>query len=810
MNRFFGVVVVVGLSACPSPVAPDGGVDAGPVEPVDSGVLLDAGVDERVLSWSPATIDFEFVTPGTTVERELTFSNPLPNPVLVSVLSAGPGPTFTANVSSVTIPPQGTAAVRVAFTPGLLGPRSGLLSATTSLARQRRIEVPLQGVGGGADIDVRPTALDFGRVAFFPGATPASTSVRSLTVQNVGARPTPDDPRSHLKLGQPGGGRFWSVRAISGGAASELCVGTFEEATGTCTGALPSSFPADGLVGGDSASLPVRITPTGLGLRSFEVSLYSNDNDEPVTVVTVAANVVSLPPCDVEISPPAIEFGLLNTPNPRELSVAVRNRLTGGNDVCLISNLRLQAEPVFSLAEAPFAELELQPGETKHIVVRAQVRGGSSGQVTSKVSFELTRPTQPLVEIPVSATLGAGCLNIYPSHFDFGVVRSGTCRSPERTFEISNSCANDVVIDAAGLVGGTEFGVTTGLNPGAQVLAQGAAPLTFTLRYQPVDVGTDLGSFGLRVTENGQPQSYVVPLQGTGDALGLTTERFVQPNATPKADVLLVLDNSASMAPRLATLASQFAGLVQSPANPIDVQVGVIDTELSGGALHATDAGIKVVRSSTPNAAGALRELMNVGSSGLVESCMAPATRALTSPLISDPAQNGGFLREDAKLSVICVTDAPDQAPFPPRHYLNQLLDVRGVDLTYNVMGPFLPMPTAGCVYDGLNDTAHDFMVAHTGGIKGEICSLDWTPSGGPFAELVSARTVFRLRSVPDVSVPIEVRIEGQAVPAVTPGPQSVMVWHHDLANNTIVFERLYAPEPGKTTTVSFRVACVP
>ena len=37
---------------------------------------------------------------------------------------------------------------------------------------------------------------------------------------------------------------------------------------------------------------------------------------------------------------------------------------------------------------------------------------------------------------------------------------------------------------------------------------------------------------------------------------------------------------------------------------------------------------------------------------------MDPAVRALTAPNINDSTKNGGFLRDDASLSVVCVTDA--------------------------------------------------------------------------------------------------------------------------------------------------------
>jgi hypothetical protein len=53
--------------------------------------------------------------------------------------------------------------------------------------------------------------------------------------------------------------------------------------------------------------------------------------------------------------------------------------------------------------------------------------------------------------------------------------------------------------------------------------------------------------------------------------------------------------------------------------------------------------------------------MVNVGTNGSgVETWLQPALKALTAPLIN--ADNAGFLRDEAALEVVCVTDAPDQS----------------------------------------------------------------------------------------------------------------------------------------------------
>jgi hypothetical protein len=71
---------------------------------------------------------------------------------------------------------------------------------------------------------------------------------------------------------------------------------------------------------------------------------------------------------------------------------------------------------------------------------------------------------------------------------------------------------------------------------------------------------------------------------------------------------------------------------------------------------------------------------VNVGTNGSSqEECFAPALAALTAPLISDPMMNGGFLRTDAPLAVVCVTDELEQSPQSVSYYYNQFLNIKGV-----------------------------------------------------------------------------------------------------------------------------------
>ena len=184
--------------------------DGCPEKPVR---LIGTGV-AAVLAWTPATLDFGYAPPGTTVNGEVTFSNLSLRPVKLTMLSTREGSnpsnvfkvieTDSADLTVLTVPPgvrdvsapqgiaPGIVKTKLTFKPLVLGPRAGQLVAVTPLTSQPMISVNLRGVGGGPDIDVRPSpTLAFGRIAYFPTANPASFANRNLTVQNVGTRPNP-------------------------------------------------------------------------------------------------------------------------------------------------------------------------------------------------------------------------------------------------------------------------------------------------------------------------------------------------------------------------------------------------------------------------------------------------------------------------------------------------------------------------------------------------------------------------------------------------------------------------------------------
>lgn len=659
--------------------------------------------------------------------------------------------------------------------------------------------------------------LDLGRVAYFPQAPVRASASGVLTIRNVGAPP----PAENLKLGLP----HWEVTAIAGNV-NEFCIGDFDEPTNTCLNTVNGYDAAVGLVadGMTEFKVPVRITPDGLGLRWFTVTIFSNDPDEPTTVINIIVDSVMLPPCDVDVTPVALDFGALTPPASTELVFSLRNQLTGPNDVCMVSNFRLLSQSsVFSLVDAPPANFDLMPGEARQVRVRAtwNVQPPSVPSiVTGSVAFTVADPIAPQLSLPLSATLAPSCLTLIPSSLDFRTVAQG-CSSPARTIQVLNHCPWEAVIGPSSMRPSGEFVTVNGISAGTRVGPGSMA--TVSIAYRPTNLGPDHGSFALSVgqgmADGGMlPLDYVVPLAGEANTDGRNVDEL-QLNSG-KTDVLMVIDNSGSMADKQLALATHMPALLQyATINAVDFQIGVIDTETNSsllGVMHKTQRGTKILRPATPNLSTEFAELVNVGTSGASESCLEPALWALSEPNLS--TNNAGFLRDDASLAIMCFTDANDQSWYPPAYYLDRFLAVRPrARFNYNVMGPFLPMPPPGCSYDTPgSDGRHEFMVTNSGGVQEEICTTDWPTALGrlgasAFMNVGNGGTIY-LEARPDLSGPagLMVKVNGQAIPEFSPAPTSARLWSYDVTGNKVTFDSTALPPPNATISVSYVVACVP
>jgi hypothetical protein len=305
------------------------------------------------------------------------------------------------------------------------------------------------------------------------------------------------------------------------------------------------------------------------------------------------------------------------------------------------------------------------------------------------------------------------------------------------------------------------------------------------------------------------------------------TDAFAQDPAD-KVDILLVVDNSASMMPYQNKLSQHFSSFIQYfvEANT-DYHIGVTSTTLGEplppGTYDCTVpefwpvpedgelAGPLIIAPGTPNAELQFEHLVQLGTCGSgAEAGMAAALASLTDRVAD--GSNAGFLREDAPLSIIFVSDEQDSSLLSPIGYAQQFQNLKRklgrdsfvasalVSTTEEAIGcddPDFP-PNVGSRYIELAEL--------TGGIVGDICSSDFEPIVQKLGLAASSlETTFYLSQEPSVGT-LEVRIdEEEAIPC------DAGIWYYDRVPGAdgdeqpaIVFYDETVPPPSAQITVYY------
>lgn len=783
-----------------------------------------------LLACEPVPLDFGYLTPGLTKQATLRVRNFSSAPVTLSELKALFGTSTSSEYRvlgppTLTVPGMGEAAVTVSFTPALLGLRNGSVTATTSLSRQPTLSCPLRGTGGGPDIDISPAAIDFGRVAVFSG----NGVTRKVTIRNLGTHPLPPDPLANLRISR------WVVTPKNTASKlGDICVGGWDETTVTCLAALPASYdPGLGLeaTANRFLDIPIRVMPSVAGtLLEWDVAFLSNDPDEPAVTINVRVQPVVLPPCSYTVTPTALAFGLL----PQRGSTRSFTVTNTWADECLISSLDLDANtsPVFRLPGGTLQNFTLPAGQSLTVFVEAKPLTLPPAVVQSlagNLTVSISSPAAPRRQVALSAQLGRGCLLVSPAPYDFGTVKQG-CSSARVTFDVFNACDNPVTVQSHTLTVPPVPAGTPGC-PGAMACAEvrldgppnfgtgnvlpphSAMPGQFALKYQPIDLGADHGAFLLAVVEDGARVDYVVPLTGKSDALGQHSDTFVQASK-PKADILMVIDNSAGMADEHQQLASNsgFGSFVRyANAAGVEWQLAFTVTDLTvpmPGALVGMPA---VLTSAVPNLENVFRSrILGLGTSG-------SSTRGVADPAVRALSMNPSLLRDDAHLAILGVTDGPDRSPLPAAFYAGWLAGMKGRkrgELTYNIIGPAPPgFMGPSCPIDDAWPTPsiHRQLTLAFNGSHELICTTSWS-----VALENTGKTAFGFRthfylSAPAQPATLEITVDhGFGGPVVLPptDPRGLPVWSYDAAANAIVFQPLFVPAPGDTMKVTYTPVC--
>ncbi len=744
------------------------------------------------LEVTPLRVDFGRVQLRATAEERITVRNLGTEHMAyggVKLLDNASGafrvvsePTLVGNVLAA----GAVVEIRVAFSPTASGPvRAARLEIDVRPVGTTKPgpKVTLTGEGGASCVVLQPDPLDFGEVAEGMNAT------RDVQIVN---RCRNDVLVSDVKLSTKKGGYFLLAQA-------------------------PSSMP---VAAGQSIAVPITFMPrAGLGAGEAELSVKVLDGRSTSTeVVKVMGAGKVFSPCQYKAEPASVDFGSVPVGSEVTLSAAIRNI---GATECYLAGMQLAEGSDASFSADKTGNTVLAPGQRALLLVR--FKPGEAGGFSGMAEGWVNHPSNGHVLIPLHGQGVQGCFSVQPTTLDFGVNRL-TCGPKERGLVVYNKCPGPTTLVGMNLEGdASDFKLTHGLLFPAVLAANSETLMKVT--YEPQSDGDDVAALRFDL---GTGSPYTVGLVGKGVLKTDQTDEFIQ-QSEARVDVLFVVDNSGSMMDEQQNLGQNFSAfLIHAAAAGVDYHIAVTTTglERSSGGWAVCPGGAeggengrffpvdgsspRVITPTTPAAESVFAHNTQVGVCHWNEQGLEAMYRSLSDPLVfnlDDPRTpltndgNANFLRNDAKLAIIAITDEEDFSPQPVSFYETFLLGLKGGDASKVIFSAIAgPSDLATCPKASSSGNRYIQLAQATGGVVESICTPNWAGSLEKLSESAfGPNRTFTLSEKPSDPSRIVVKVDGVQV---TTG------WTYDAGTNSVIFDLNAAPAPGATVEITYPVGC--
>ncbi|MEO1334754.1 MAG: choice-of-anchor D domain-containing protein, partial [Myxococcota bacterium] len=558
---------------------------------------------------------------------------------------------------------------------------------------------------------------------------------------------------------------------------------------------------------GAALELVVVYRPNEAGPDGATISVTSDDPDEPTVNVDVTG-VGGIPTtCSLSIAPSQVTFGLVERGRRAVLPVEVRN---AGAQSCSVDGVGLRGDGEFTLDGAVRPSFTIAPGAVHRIPIA--YRPTVYGDHRTELTFTSDDPGQRTAIVPISGASTQTSLLVVPSSVDFNVVPV-TCGSPQRQVIAYNTGTSVITLNNIYLDVSTtpEFQLTPVSTP---VTLRGGQSVTLDLLYRPTDLGADTGLL-LLASSNAQ-SPVAVPLAGEGRISPTVTDRFTQ-LSSPQADVLFVVDDSGSMAQEQRNLGRNLSSFLSFAIEEgIDYHIAVTTTDANSTGERGRFVPIlgrsteRVISPQTVDPSAVFERNTNVGTAGSgTERGMEAAFLALSDPLIN--TSNTGFLRRDAALAVIFVSDESDSSNRSVNFYENFLRNLNGfrnpsklsVSAVVGTTNPICESDSSRADYA----PRYIDLAERTGGVVESICSSNWGQTLSNIGRnSFGLRRQFSLSSRP-VPQTVAVLVNGVLLPRID--ASDTVNWTFDTANDVISFAAMAVPPPGAIIEVTYAVACL-
>lgn len=628
----------------------------------------------------------------------------------------------------------------------------------------------------------------------------------------------------------------------------------------------PSGFSPPGILAADEAAI-MTLAFTNKGgtnlIVTGSMSITSTDTDQSSQVLPLEAKRGGSKKCEIELVPGALNYGIVPHGHTKTMPMTIKNVGTGpctfvsattydcasflgipgacstgiGNSA---KNFKIIAQPPpvpGGIPQGGKANIMVMfvPPENAPIIEFFDTYNGAIQVLVSDPSNGGAQIAAPPGQAPsqilsnLTAKSGISDISVIPGNIDFGLTTIG-CTSPETKVTIYNNGNAPLVIEDIKLIDCTpEFSITQiPPIPPAGIEVTQTKPVEVWVLYKPQISGKSYCTLAVTSSDTDQPL-LTVPLEGKGTFDTENTDEFVQLSGKD-VDILFVIDDSGSMGEEQSNLADNFKSLIKEAATwNSNYQIGVITTDAGSPNKSGKLQGSPLFVIPSPNAQSQFEKNAKVGENGSgSEAGLEAAHLALTLPLIHTTStacssdndctapdkcvvgtcggHNAGFLRKEAALEVVFVSDEEDQSPAPVSFYVDFLKSIKGF-ANDNLMHAHAIVGDSpgGCTSsDGSADAGKRYI---------EVA----TQTGGKVASICDSSFAAALSTIGNVAFGLKEQFFLSAV--AQPGTVKVWVddfecaggWFYDIPSNSVIFDDMGVcmPQEGQKIKIYYKMLCL-
>lgn len=481
----------------------------------------------------------------------------------------------------------------------------------------------------------------------------------------------------------------------------------------------------------------------------------------------------------IGVNPQVLSFGELEGDEMETLTFVVDNFDGEADSMLLVERLYLKAPEssrVYGFALLDDDEADIVQGESR--TYRVSFRPEIPALHEAEIVVESNDEGSPTLPVLLDGYGLVPQLSISPNPLNMGTVNKGCDRENQLT--LTNVGTSELTITQIAHTG-EGYDIAPPSLP-ITLAVGGTAPvgITFTPDAERAYNGT------LSVTSDELIRTREAFQTAEGHIPTSYVDRFEIPS-DPETDILFFVDPSASMADDQEQLANNFLTFVGSIATySSNWQVMVVNSD--------DGCGSEVLTIDTPDYQGKFAAAVSGGDpngryaeAGLIVSQMALEQTG-------DGQCNDGFLRPNALLHIIAVSDEPEQSPYDWTTYIDWFRSLKSNPEHVKFSAVAGPLPS-GCDWGGNTasaGTGYNEAVAATGGVFLPLCS-SWADSVQELADATITEKRFKLSVepyVPSIVVEVDGVVSNQ--------------WTYDETTNEVVFRDGFEPHEGQVIDVAY------